>query len=180
MNKAVFLDRDGVINVDRGYTYRIEDFEFIDGVFEACEHFAASGYRLIVVTDQSGIGRGLYSEQEFLTLTEWMKGQFRSQGIALDAVYFCPHHPEQGQGGYKQCRDCQKPQPGMLLQGIAEFGLDPDRCVMFGDKVSDLEAAKAAGIGRKVLVGSQYDDTTNVPPLADQIWQSIAEAKKRF
>jgi D-glycero-D-manno-heptose 1,7-bisphosphate phosphatase len=109
-----------------------------------------------------------------------MKGQFRSQGIALDAVYFCPHHPEQGQGSYKQFCECRKPQPGMLLQGIAEFGLEPDRCVMFGDKVSDLEAAKAAGIGRKVLVGSQRDVATNVSPLADQIWQSIAEAKRRF
>lgn len=180
MNKAVFLDRDGVINVDRGYTYRIEDFEFIDGVFEACKLFAALGYRLIVVTNQSGIGRGLYSEQDFLTLTEWMKGQFRSQGIALDAVYFCPHHPEQGQGSYKQFCECRKPQPGMLLQGIAEFGLEPDRCVMFGDKVSDLEAAKAAGIGRKVLVSSQRDVAANAPPLADQIWQSIADAKRRF
>jgi D-glycero-D-manno-heptose 1,7-bisphosphate phosphatase len=180
MNKAVFLDRDGVINVDRGYTYRIEDFEFIDGVFEACKLFAASGYRLIVVTNQSGIGRGLYSEQDFLTLTEWMKGQFRSQGIALDAVYFCPHHPEQGQGRYKQFCECRKPQPGMLLQGIAEFGLEPDRCVMFGDKVSDLEAARAAGIGRKVFVNDQSASAAAKPPLADEVWQSIAEAKRRF
>jgi D-glycero-D-manno-heptose 1,7-bisphosphate phosphatase len=180
MNKAVFLDRDGVINVDRGYIYRIEDFEFIDGVFEACKVFTASGYRLIVVTNQSGIGRGLYSEQDFLILTEWMKGQFQSQGITLDAVYFCPHHPEHGQGSYKQSCDCRKPEPGMLLQGIAEFGLEADRCVMFGDKVSDLEAARAAGIGRKVFVNDQCAAATTIPPLDGEVWQSIAEAKGRF
>lgn len=179
MNKAVFLDRDGVINVDRGYTYRIEDFEFIDGVFEACELFVALGYRLIVVTNQSGIGRGYYSEQDFLTLTEWMKGQFHSQGIALDAVYFCPHHPQQGQGSYKQSCYCRKPEPGMLLQGIADFGLEPGSCVMLGDKVSDLEAARAAGIGRKVFVDNQRDPSTR-PPLADEVWQSIADARERF
>lgn len=180
MNKAVFLDRDGVINVDRGFTYRVEDFEFIDGVFVACKRFAALGYRLIVVTNQSGIGRGFYSEQDFSILTDWMRDQFNSRGIALDAVYFCPHHPEQGQGSYKQSCHCRKPKPGMLLRGIAEFGLEPGHCVMFGDKASDLEASRAAGIGRNVLINAGGAGAADGAVLADEVWQSIADASRLF
>ena len=185
MNKAVFLDRAGVINVDRGYIYRSEDFEFVEGIFDACKLFAALGYRLIVVTNQSGIGRGFYSEQDFWKLTDWMKGQFDFHGISLDAVYFCPHHPQQGQGAYKKRCCCRKPEPGMLLQGIAEFGLEPEGCVMFGDKASDLEAAQAAGIGRKVLINAEQVNAERVNAsdsvyLADEVWQTIADAEERF
>lgn len=180
MSKAVFLDRDGVINVDRGYTYRIEDFEFIDGIFDACKLFKQSGCRLIVVTNQSGIGRGFYSEQDFLTLTQWMRDQFDSHGISLDAVYHCPHHPQQAQGRYKQSCHCRKPEPGMLLQGIADFGLEPGQCVMFGDKASDLKAAMAAGIGRKVLINNQGVADPDSVAFADEVWQSIADASERF
>ena len=182
MSKAVFLDRDGVINVDRGYVYRSEDFEFIGGVFDACKLFVAAGYRLIVVTNQSGIARGLYSEQDFQSLNQWMTAQFNAQGIHLDAVYFCPHHPEHGQGQYRQRCNCRKPQPGMLLQGIADFELDPAQCIMFGDKTSDLEAAHAAGIGRRVFIDPERRSSKGIAavPLADQVWRSIAEADQGF
>ena len=95
MQKAVFLDRDGVINLDHGYVYQPEQFEFIDGVFEACRHFQSQGYLLIIVTNQSGIGRGFYSEASFASLTRWMQQTFVQHGVDVAGVYYCPHHPTQ-------------------------------------------------------------------------------------
>lgn len=150
-NKAVFLDRDGVVNVDHGYVYRKEDFEFVDGIFEACRHFQEQGYLLIVVTNQSGIARGMYSEAQFQELTDWMVERFKEQGVTISKVYHCPHHPDFGPAGERDC-DCRKPKPGMILRGIEEFGLDPAECIMVGDKPSDVAAAERAGIGTKVRV----------------------------
>ena len=93
MSKVLFLDRDGVVNIDHGYVYKPEEFEFVPGVFEACKAFTDAGYKIVVVTNQSGIGRGYYSEQDFYNLTEWMKGEFLRHGVTILDVYFCPHHP---------------------------------------------------------------------------------------
>src|SRR5438128_1203722 len=101
-NHALFLDRDGVINIDRGYVYKQEDFEFVDGIFDLCRYATDLDYVLIVVTNQAGIGRGLYSEQDFLDLTDWMCGVFRERGVPLGKVYYCPSHPDHGVGAYKQ------------------------------------------------------------------------------
>lgn len=179
-HKAVFLDRDGVINVDHGYVYQAEKFEFVEGVFEACRLFKAKGYKLIVVTNQSGIGRGYYSEADFAVLTQWMKTQFSEQGCDIDAVYFCPHHPEKALPQYLQQCDCRKPMPGMLLQGIAEFSLNASECVMIGDKSSDIKAAKAAGLGRAILVRSGKELTDSGVQLADEIWDSLDCASSKF
>jgi D-glycero-D-manno-heptose 1,7-bisphosphate phosphatase len=178
--KAVFLDRDGVINVDHGYVYQAEQFEFVDGVFEACRIFKAQGYKLIVVTNQSGIGRGYYSEAQFAQLTNWMKEQFAAQNCPIDAVYFCPHHPEKALPEYLQQCDCRKPMPGMLLQGISEFSLQASDCVMIGDKSSDIKAAKAAGIGRAILVRSGKALTETGLQLADEVWDSLNCARSKF
>lgn len=174
--KAVFLDRDGVINIDHGYLFQPEQFDFIDGVFAACQHLQQLGYLLIVVTNQSGIARGYYSEHQFALLTSWMKQQFAAHGVKIDGVYYCPHHLEKGQNPYNIACDCRKPQPGMLLQAIREYGIDPSQSLMLGDKAADMQAAAAAGVSRKVLVLSGQTLTEADKQLADEIWPSIETA----
>ena len=146
MDKAVFLDRDGVINIDHGYTYKPEEFEFIDGVFETCQKMQASGYKIVVVTNQSGIGRGYYSEQDFHYLSQWMVEQFAEHGVQISGVYFCPHHPEKAKAEYLKSCDCRKPEPGMLLQAAKELCLDLSASIMVGDKESDIQAGRKAGV----------------------------------
>ncbi len=178
-DKAVFLDRDGVINKDHGYIYKVEDFEFIAGVFDACRHFKQLGYKLIIVTNQSGIGRGYYSESEFVALTDWVRSQFIANDCEIDSVYYCPHHPELAVAPYLiECK-CRKPAPGMILSGIEDFNLVPSACVMIGDKPSDIVAAEAAGIGRKILLSAEQLDTDKAGG-ADEIWQSLACGLQRF
>jgi len=173
---AVFLDRDGVINVDHGYVSRPEQFEFIDGIFEACQHFAALGYTIIVVTNQSGIGRGYYTEADFLNLTQWMTERFAEQGVTIAGVYWCPHHPVHAQGAYQRECDCRKPAPGLILQAAAEHGIDLARSWMLGDKAADMQAAAAAGVGRKVLVLSGQSLSAEDRAFADDVWDSAHAA----
>ena len=144
--KAFFFDRDGVINVDHGYVSKIEDFDFLSGIFQVMRSLAEKGYALIVVTNQSGIGRGYYTKDDFQRVTEWMIQRFADEGVEITAVYSCPHSPE------LNC-DCRKPAPGMFLQAIREHKLDPSVCWMVGDKVTDMQAAEAAGIQNRVLIG---------------------------
>ena len=144
--KAVFFDRDGVINVDHGYVSKQEDFTFVDDIFPVMRLLAEKGYTLIVVTNQSGIGRGYYTEEDFQTLTSWMLSRFAEEGVEISAVYHCPHSPE------ADCA-CRKPATGMLLQAISEHSVDPAESWMVGDKDSDMGAADAAGICNRVLLG---------------------------
>lgn len=144
---ALFLDRDGVINVDHGYVHRVEDFEFIPGIFELVALANRLGYLVIVVTNQAGIGRGFYTEDDFHKLTRWMKTEFLSRGARIDNVYFSPFHPEHGLGGYCKESDCRKPRPGMLLQAQKDYDIDLGRSLLVGDKPSDMEAGRAAGVG---------------------------------
>jgi D-glycero-D-manno-heptose 1,7-bisphosphate phosphatase len=163
LQPAALLDRDGVINIDHGYTYRIDEFEFVPGVLPAAARLAALGFALVVVTNQSGIGRGLYSEADFLSLTEWMKQAFAAAGAPLAGVYWCPHHPTDAVGPYRRDCSCRKPAPGMLLDAIRDLRLDPARSVMFGDKRSDLAAAAAALIPERVLLGTNGAVVPNSP-----------------
>ena len=160
MHKAVFLDRDGVINIDHGYVHRIEDFEFVPSALEACAALSAAGYKLIVVTNQSGIARGYYDESQFETLSQWMCAQFEQAGASIQAVYFCPHHPSKGNVPYVGDCDCRKPKPGMLLTGALEHDIDLTQSIMVGDKASDMEAGKSAGVAHTVMVrsGKKLDD----------------------
>ena len=173
MIKALFLDRDGVINRDDGYTHRPEDFHFIDGVFEACRRFLGLGYHIVIVTNQSGIGRGYYSEAQFHRLTEWMLAQFAEQQVSILDVLFCPHHPTAALAPYKRVCDCRKPAPGMLLQAAQKHNIDLAASVMVGDNFSDMEAASRAGITRRFLGGAQQrlsplpDGVQYAPLLAD-------------
>ena len=149
---ALLLDRDGVINVERPYICSVADFEFIEGIFDLCRDAVDLGMALVVVTNQAGIGRGLYTEGQFWSLTDWMREQFLERGITIDGVYFCPHHPEHGIGAFR--RDCydRKPNPGMILRAREDMDLDLRPSVFIGDKNSDIEAARAAGVGRTVLL----------------------------
>jgi D-glycero-D-manno-heptose 1,7-bisphosphate phosphatase len=148
---ALFLDRDGVINQDHHYVIKKEDFEFIEGIFEVCRHAKQLGYLLIVVTNQAGIGRGYYTEQDFLQLMDWMCRVFRDQNAPIDKIYYCPSHPEAGIGPYKTDSPFRKPAPGMILQAAQEYSIDLSRSVLIGDKESDILAGTAAGVGCNIL-----------------------------
>lgn len=143
----MFLDRDGVLNVDHGYVFRPADFEPIEGVFDALRCAALRGYALIVVTNQSGIGRGYFTAADYSILEAHMVRLFAAEGIELEAIYHCPHHPDAG------C-DCRKPKPGMIVRAALEHDIDLARSAMIGDKPSDARAARAAGVGMTALVGA--------------------------
>lgn len=156
MKKVLFLDRDGIINVDHGYVYKIEEFEFISEIFELCKKAVSLNYEVVVITNQSGIGRGLYSENDFNTLTKWMCSQFEEQGVSILDVFFCPHHPKKGLGSYLLECDCRKPEPGMILKAAVKHNIDLENSIFIGDKTSDMNAAINAGINKRILVGEQY------------------------
>ena len=176
--RAAFLDRDGVINIDHGYVYRREEFEFVPGTLAACAQLLRLGLRLVVVTNQAGIGRGLYDEDDFCRLTEWMKGEFEAAGAPLDGVYHCPHHPQAVRPDYRRICDCRKPAPGMLVTAARELSIDPARSVLFGDKGSDIEAAFAAGVPQRVLLGTDGRSlpAAGLAPQATARFTSLAEA----
>jgi D-glycero-D-manno-heptose 1,7-bisphosphate phosphatase len=154
--KALFLDRDGVINREVGYLHEIQAVEFIEGVFAACRQFQQWHYRLFMVTNQAGIARNYYTEADFHHLTSWMLEQFQAEGIEFSQVYYSPFHPEQGVGHYRQDTDCRKPKPGMIRQAQAEFNLDLSQSILVGDKETDIAAGIAAGIPVNVLVRSGH------------------------
>lgn len=147
-NKALFLDRDGIINVDHGYIYKIEDFEFTEGLFELLQLFSKQGYLIFVVTNQSGIGRGYYTLEDFKTLTAWMTEQFRQYGIKIEEVQYCPHAPEEN------CK-CRKPNTGMVDNILKKYTLDLERSWLIGDKQSDIDLVKHAGIGSSIAIGER-------------------------
>lgn len=144
--RALFLDRDGVINVNHGYVHRPEDTEWVPGIFDLVIEAHRCGYLVVVATNQAGIARGYYDEAQFLRYTEWVHAEFMKQGVPLLATMWCPHHPDSGIGGYLKDCFCRKPQPGMLLAAIGLFDIDPKVSLMIGDKSSDVVAARAAGV----------------------------------
>ena len=150
MSKALFLDRDGIINIDHGYVYKIEDFEFVEGIFDLCRLAIDKGYQIFVITNQAGIARGY---------------AFAEQGITITKVYYCPHHPSKGVNEFVMSCDCRKPEPGMIKQAQQEFAIDLMESVFVGDKVSDMQAASKAGIKTRILVDSRYTNE----PLSEEI-----------
>jgi D-glycero-D-manno-heptose 1,7-bisphosphate phosphatase len=157
---ALFLDRDGVINVDHGYVWRIEEVEFVDGIFDLVGAAHRLGYLVVVVTNQAGIGRGFYSEADFNRLMDWIRTEFERRSGAIDAVYYCPYHPEHGIGAYRRDSDCRKPAPGMFLSAAKDLEIDLTRSVMVGDKPSDAEAARAAGVGTRLSLSVRGDEAS--------------------
>ena len=148
--KTIFLDRDGVINKEINYLHKIEDFEFIDGVFDTCQYFKSLNYKIIITTNQSGISRGYYSEIDFQKLTNWMLGQFNINNIDILDVIHCPHLPS-------DLCDCRKPKPGMFLAAKIKHNIDMKNSWMIGDQENDIKAANNAGIMNTILVKSGHN-----------------------
>jgi D-glycero-D-manno-heptose 1,7-bisphosphate phosphatase len=159
LRKAAFLDRDGVINKDRAYVHRWEDFEFVPGAVEGMRRLQQAGYALVIVTNQSGLARGYFSEEQYQALTRALLAELARQGVQVDAVYHCPHHPKGSVPHLATDCDCRKPAPGMILQAARELGLSLADSILIGDKPSDMEAARAAGVGRAYRVHSDNPES---------------------
>lgn len=172
--KAVFLDRDGVINLDRAYVHRWDEFEFVPGAVDAMRRLREAGYVLIVVTNQSGLARGMYTEAQYQELTRRMCEALAAAGAGVEAVYHCPHHPKGTVSALAVDCDCRKPEPGMVLRAAREHGLSLAQSFMVGDKPSDIEAARAAGVGRAYLVRSDNAESTDGLAGADAAFADLA------
>ena len=146
-NKALFLDRDGVINVEKNYVHKISDFEFIPEIFCIIKKYQQQGFLIFVVSNQAGIARKIYQEEDVIKLNNWMVEEFRKKGILITDVYYCPHHPE----FTGEC-ECRKPNPGMILKAIKEYNIDPENSVLIGDKESDIRAGVNAHIGKNIYI----------------------------
>ena len=166
--KTIFLDRDGVVNKDVNYAYKIVDFEFIDDIFEVCIYFQKLGYQIIVITNQSGIHRGYYSDNDFQILTEWMLDQFTQKGVNLLDFFYCPHGPK------SNCK-CRKPQAGMLLEAKAKHNIDMKHSWMIGDNEIDIIAANKAGINNTILLRTDHkfnQSSSNAKIILDSLLQT--------
>lgn len=172
--KAVFLDRDGVINRDHAYVHRWEDFEFMPGAIDAMRQLKQAGYALVVVTNQSGIARGYYTETQYQALTTQMQQALAEAGAAVDAVYHCPHHPQGAVAELATNCDCRKPAPGMILRAAQELHLSLADSILVGDKPSDIEAARAAGVGRAYRVRSSNAESSDTSgPEANGVYADL-------
>ena len=174
LQRAVFLDRDGVINVDHGYVHRIDDFRFVPGSEVAMRRLQSAGWRLVVVTNQSGLARGLYSMLEYERFTAHLLEQLGAVGVGVDAVLHCPHLPDAAVAAYRLDCDCRKPGPGMLLRAARELALDLPASVIVGDRLSDVQAGRAAGVGHCVLVRSGHPLEPGDAQQADAVYDDLA------
>lgn len=154
MNRALFLDRDGVINYDFGFVYEKENFIFCEDIFNLAREAIAKGYKVVVITNQSGIARGYFSEEQFHKLNNWMCQKFLEEGAPIERTYFSPYHPTEGFGTYLKDESTRKPNPGMIMQAQNDLSLSLDRSILVGDKISDIQAGNNAGVGTNLLLGS--------------------------
>ena len=167
--KTIFLDRDGVINLDLNYLSEINDFKFIDGVFDACKHFIELGYKIVIVTNQSGIARGYFSNHDFKILTRWMLLEFESRQIDILDIFYCPHAPNDN------C-SCRKPMPGMFLKAQKKYNIDMKNSWIIGDKEEDIIAANNSGIKNTIIVKSGHkvnENSTKAKFILNSIHDSI-------
>jgi D-glycero-D-manno-heptose 1,7-bisphosphate phosphatase len=175
VSKAAFLDRDGVINEDRAYVYRIADFQFIPGSIEALRALREAGYLLVVITNQSGIARGLFSEADYQELQEHMRARLSEAGVPLDSIQYCPHLPDAPIGQYRLDCECRKPRAGMIRTAAEQLNIDLSRSVLIGDRQADVEAGRAAGVGRCFLVRSGQSLSASDRLLADGVYDDLAQ-----
>ena len=157
MEKALFLDRDGIIIKDTGYPHTKSDLIFVDGIFDLVSKFTALNYKIIIVTNQSGIGRGYFSYNDFDKFMSSIIVVFKRFNIDIASVYFCPHHPSDAIPSYKIDCNCRKPKPGMLLQAAIDHDIDLKQSMIIGDSMRDIEAGEAAGLKEVVLISAKYD-----------------------
>ncbi len=173
MQPAVFFDRDGVLNHDQGYLYRPADFEWIPGAVEAVRHLNSLGFLVFVVTNQSGVARGYYSEDDVAGLHAWMNAELAKFGAHIDAFYYCPHLPDGTVQEYRRDCRCRKPLPGLILQAFDEWEIDKERAFLVGDRLSDVQAAEAAGIRGFMFPGGNLLDFVRTKLTESDTWQDV-------
>jgi len=169
--KALFLDRDGVINHDNSYVHKKEDFHFLDGIFELAKEAKDKNYLIIIVTNQAGIGRGLYSENDFINLMDWVKKKFIENNAVINDIYFCPYHASHGKGLYKKDSYMRKPNPGMIHMAAKKHNINLKESLMIGDNISDVEAGHNAGVGTNILLNEKvnYKNAKKIKNLKEAI-----------
>lgn len=177
MNKAVFLDRDGTINKEVNYLYRPEDFVFIPGAVEAIKTFRRLGYKVIVITNQAGVARGYYKEEDVKALHQFLDNLLADEGTRIDAYYYCPHHPDGIVEEYKGECSCRKPKTGMIIHATKDFDIDLSNSIIIGDKEIDVQTGKKSGIGKCILVRSGHS-TEEKNTVADAIYDNLFDFAK--
>jgi D-glycero-D-manno-heptose 1,7-bisphosphate phosphatase len=178
--KAAFVDRDGVIISDSGFLYRVEDLEFLPGAIDGLQQLQAAGYLLVVITNQSGIARGLYTEDDYLRFTTCMQQRLSAAGVQLAAVEYCPHLPEAQVARYRVDCDCRKPRPGMLVRAAAALNIDLSTSILVGDRATDIQAGRSAGVGRCWLVRSGVASSASDIELADGVFDDLSACARQL
>jgi D-glycero-D-manno-heptose 1,7-bisphosphate phosphatase len=173
--KAAFIDRDGVINVESAFVYRIEDFVFLPGAIEALRQLQEAGYLLVVMTNQSGIARGLYTEADYWRLTHHMQAELSAAGVQLNAVEHCPHLPDAKIESYRLDCSCRKPRSGMLDRAVIALNIDVPASILVGDRASDIQAGRNAGVGHCWLVRSGHPLSLSDMKLADAVYDDLRD-----
>ena len=173
-NKAIFLDRDGTINVEKDYLYKIEDFEFLPGVIDALRSAQEAGYKLIIITNQSGIARGYYTVDDFNTVNGWMLKTLQAEGVRIDKVYYCPHHPDALVPEFRVDCDCRKPKLGLYMQAVEEYDLDLDQCYAIGDKIRDCSICETTGCHGFLIAENEKRDV--IQNVKDGKFEKVAYA----
>lgn len=177
---GVFLDRDGVINIDHGYVYRIEDFTLIDGVLDACRAWKKQGASLVIVSNQSGIARGFFTPNDLAILNEHIKSLFSLAGAPLSGIYCCPHLKDAPVAAYRVACHCRKPEPGLFFQAAEELRIELADSIAFGDKNRDLQAARRAGIPTRILLGKDGLAEPVMTPDATGTARNLIQATERL
>jgi D-glycero-D-manno-heptose 1,7-bisphosphate phosphatase len=174
--KAVFLDRDGTIVVERGYITVPDKIELIPGVAEAIIRLRAGGWKVFVATNQGCVGKGMITEEELGAINFRMVSMLGAEGAELDGIYVCPHHPDGSVPDYTMECDCRKPRPGLLERAASENGLDLSQCVMIGDTLRDLEAARSAGARGILVLTGHGSDTVSQDHGAEHVATDLGAA----
>jgi D-glycero-D-manno-heptose 1,7-bisphosphate phosphatase len=172
--RAAFIDRDGVINEDREYVYKVADFHFLAGAIEALRQLQAAGYLLVIITNQSGIARGFYSEEQYQELDAYLRDSLSAAGVSIDAVQYCPHLPDAKVARYRIDCDCRKPRAGMIRAAASLLDIDTSQSLLVGDRRADIEAGRAGGVGRCFLVRSGRPLAESDEQLADGVFENLA------
>lgn len=178
--KAAFLDRDGVINIDKGYVYKWDDFEFIEGSKQALKILQDNGYAIVIITNQSGIARGYYNEKHYNTLTNKLRESLIADQIKIDAIYHCPHHPRGNISELTINCDCRKPKPGMIFKAKRDLGLSLKESILIGDKLSDIQAGLAAGLVYNFLLRSETHDLNIEKNYKCKTFSSLLDCASQF